>query len=104
MGIPTDTNQSRLSKIKWSAREDSTNSKNLLEKAKDPYNKDPYIAMLEARNAPIDNYNSTAELACGRQLLPILPVNTNNLTVKSADNEFKQKLWGTKSKQKKYYD
>ena len=60
--------------------------------------------MLEARNTPIDNYNSTAELACRRQLLQLLPVNTNNLTVKSADNEFKQKLWGTKSKQKKYYD
>ena len=46
--------------------------------------------MLEARNTPVDNYKSPAELACGRQLQSILLVNPNNLTVKSLDNdEFK---------------
>ena len=48
--------------------------KSLLEKAKDD-NKDPHLTMLEARNTPVDNYRSPAELAIGRQLRSILPVN-----------------------------
>ena len=72
-------------------------TKNLLEKAKED-NKDPYLAMLEARNTPVDNYKSLAEITCGRQLRSILPVNPNNLTKKSVHNdEFNQKRWGIKS-------
>ena len=41
--------------------------KDLLEKAKED-NKDPYLAVLEVRNTPVDNYKSPAELAFGRQL------------------------------------
>ena len=41
--------------------------KSLLEKAKDE-NIDPHFTMLEARNTPVDNYRSPAELAVGRQL------------------------------------
>ena len=68
-------------------------------------NKDPYLAMLEERNTPVDNYKSPAELAFGRQLQSILPVSPNNLTVKSVDNnEFKQRRSDLKSKQKEYYD
>ena len=75
-------------------------AKNPLEKAKED-NKDPYLAMLETRNTPLDNYKSPAELACGRQLRSILPVSLNNLTVKSVDNdEFKQKRWGHKKQAK----
>ena len=48
--------------------------KSLLEKAKDD-NKDPHLTMLEARNTSVDNYRSSAELAIGRQLRSILPVN-----------------------------
>ena len=40
--------------------------KDLLEKAKED-NKDPYLAMLEERNTPVNNYKSPAELAFGRQ-------------------------------------
>ena len=48
--------------------------------------------MLEARNIPVGNCKSPADLARGRQLPSILPVIPNNMTVKSADNdEFKQK-------------
>ena len=78
--------------------------KDLLEKAKED-NKDPYLAMLEVRNTPVDNYKSPAELAFGRQLRSILPVSPNNLTVKSVDNdEFKQRRSDLKGKQKEYYD
>ena len=78
--------------------------KDLLEKAKED-NKDPYLAMLEVRNTPVDNYKSPAELAFGRQLRSILPVSPNNLIVKSVDNdEFKQRRSDLKGKQKEYYD
>ena len=61
--------------------------------------------MLEARNTPVDNYKSPAELACRRQLRSILPVGPNNLTVKPVDNdEFKQRRWDLKNKQKEYHD
>ena len=74
-----------------------------MEKAKED-NKDPYLAMLEVRNTPVDNYESSVELAFGRQLQSMLPVSPNNLTVKSVDNdEFKQGS-DLKSKQKEYYD
>ena len=41
--------------------------KSLLEKVKDD-NKDPHLMMLEAKNTPVNNYRSLAELAVGRQI------------------------------------
>ena len=65
--------------------------KYILEKAEED-SKDPYLAMLEVRNTPVDYYKSPAELAFGRQLQSILPVSPNSLIVKSVDNnEFKQR-------------
>ena len=83
----------------------------LLENTKDD-NKYPYLMMFEARNTPVDNYRSPAELAVGRQLrsvLPVnpnnLPVNPNNLKIKSIDDdEFKERRRKDKEKQSKYYD
>ena len=70
-------------------------AKKILEKVKKD-NIDPYLAMLEVRNTPVDNYKSSVERA---------PVSINNLTVKPLDNyEFSQKRWDMKSKQKEYYD
>ena len=78
--------------------------KSLLEKAKDD-NKDPHLMMLEAKNTPIDNYRSPAELAVGRQLRSVLPVNPNNLKIKTIDDdEFKERRRKDKEKQGKYYD
>ena len=78
--------------------------KSLLEKAKDE-NKDPHFTMLEARNTPVDNYRSPAELAVGRQLRSVLPVNPNNLKTKTIDDdEFKERRRKDKEKQSKYYD
>ena len=53
--------------------------KALLEKAKED-KKDPHLSILEARNTPVDNYKSPAELVCGRQLRSIIPVSPSNLT------------------------
>ena len=67
-------------------------AKNILEKAKED-NKNPYLAVLEARNTPVDNYESPVKLACRGQVQSILPVSPNNLTVKPVDNnEFKGAL------------
>ena len=78
--------------------------KSLLEKAKDD-NKDPHITMLEARNTPVDNYSSPAELAVGRQLRSVLTVNPNNLTIKTIDDDkFKETRRKHKEKQSKYYN
>ena len=65
--------------------------KSLLEKAKDD-NKDTHSTMLEAWNIPADNYRSPAELVVGRQLRSVLPVNPNNLKIKTIhDDEFKER-------------
>ena len=76
----------------------------MLEKAK--YDrKDPHLTILEARNKPVDNYRSPAELAIRRQLRLILPVNANNLKMKTVDNdELKEIRRNEKEKQSKYYD
>ena len=78
--------------------------KSLLEKAKDD-NKDPHLMMLEARNTPVDNYRSPAELAVGKQLRSVLPINPNNLKIKTTDDdEFKERRRKDEDKQSKYYD
>ena len=78
--------------------------KSLLEKAKDD-NKDPHLTMLEARNTPVGNYRSPAELAVGRQLRSVLPVNPNNLRIKTIDDdEFRERRRKDKEKQSKNFD
>ena len=68
-------------------------------------NKDPYLTMLEARNTPVDNYRSPAELAVGRQPRSVLSVNPNNLKIKTIDDDqFKERRRKYKEKQSKYYD
>ena len=57
------------------------------------------------RNTPVDNYKSQAELAVGRQLRSVLPVNLSNFKIKTIDNdEFKESRRKDKKKQSKYYD
>ena len=78
--------------------------KSLLEKAKVD-KKDPHLTMLEARNTPVGNYRSPAELAVGRQLRSVLPVNPNNLKIKTIDDDkFKERRMKDKEKQSKYCD
>ena len=61
--------------------------------------------MLETRNTPVGNYRSPAELAVGRQLRSVLPVNPNNLKIKTIDNdEFKERRRKDKEKKSKCYD
>ena len=62
----------------------------LPEKANDN-NKDPHLTTLEVRNISADNYRSPAELAVGRRLKSVLPVNPNNWKRKTInDDEFKE--------------
>ena len=71
----------------------------MFEKAKDD-NKDPHLEMLGARSTPVDNYRSPAVLAVGRQLRSVLPVNPNNLKIKTIDDdEFKERRRKDKEKQ-----
>lgn len=41
--------------------------------------KDPYIALLDYRNTPVDNYRSPAQLLMSRRLRSILPVTKKHL-------------------------
>ena len=78
--------------------------KSLLKKAKDD-NKDPHLMMLEARNTSVYNYRLPAKLAVGKQLRSVLPVNPNNLKIKTIDDdEFKERRRKDKDEQSKYYD
>ena len=58
----------------------------LPEKANDN-SKDPHLTTLEARNISADNYRSPAELAVGRRLRSVLPVNPNNWKRKTIIND-----------------
>ena len=78
--------------------------KSLLEKAKDN-NKGPHLTVLEARNTSAGNYRSPTELAIDIHLRSVLPVNPNNLKIKTISNdEFKEKRRKYKDKESKYYD
>ena len=66
--------------------------------------KDPHLTMLEARNTPVANYRSPVDLAVGRQLRSVLPVNSNKLKTKTIDDdEIKEKKRKDKEKQSTYY-
>ena len=52
--------------------------KNLLTEAKQS-GKDPYLAMLDSRNCPVENSSSPAQLIYGRCLRSFLPIYLENL-------------------------
>ena len=78
--------------------------KNLLTKAKQS-GKDPYLAMLESRNCPIENLSSPPQLIYGRCLRSLLPIYQEKLKIKSinADNIQDEKVQ-KKSKRAFYHD
>ena len=55
--------------------------KNLLTKVKQSGN-DPYLAMLESRNCPVENSNSPAQLIYGRCLRSLSPIYQEKLKIK----------------------
>ena len=60
--------------------------KNLLTKAKQS-GKDPYLAMLESRNCPVENSSSPAQLIYGRCLRSLLPIYQEKLKIKSINGD-----------------
>ena len=73
--------------------------KHLFNKAKDPYK-----AMLDYRNTPLEEINlSPAQLMMGRRLKTILPT-TAPLLKPQVSDEYKRILTKQKKKQKQYYD
>ena len=78
--------------------------KNLLTKAKQS-GKDPYLAMLESRNCPVENSSSPAQLIYGRCLRSLLPIYQEKLKIKSInDDDIQDQKFQKQSKQAFYYD
>ena len=67
--------------------------------------KDPYLALLEYRNMPVDNYASPAQLLMPRNIRSIVPVTRNNLQAKLVDvAQFREKRLQEQQNQKRNYD
>ncbi|XP_056109383.1 uncharacterized protein K02A2.6-like [Rhinichthys klamathensis goyatoka] len=77
--------------------------KRMLTKSQDE-NGDPYVALLEYRNTPLDGIGlSPAQLLMGRRLKAKLPTSSKLLTPKGCE-KVQEKLKQRQSKQKFYYD
>ncbi len=78
--------------------------KKLLYKA-DKRGQDPYIALLEYRNTPIDQIGSPAQMLMSRRLRSVLPTTKAQLTPKVVNEDLaQQKLAQKHATHKKYYD
>ena len=49
--------------------------------------KDPYLAILEQRNTPVDNFKLPAQLSMGRRLRSILPCTTRQLLPETPNHD-----------------
>lgn len=78
--------------------------KSLLTRAKKD-KRDPYLALLEYRNTPIDGVGSPAQLLMSRRLKSIIPTTSAQLQPQVVDpNSVKEKQSQKQEKQKHYYD
>ena len=78
--------------------------KRLFQKSKDSKT-DPYIAILEYRNTPLDCGYTPAQLLMGRQTRSILPVLADDLKPKTVNpKSVRSKMQEKKVKQKTYFD
>ena len=79
-------------------------AKNLLTKAKQS-GEDPYLAMLESRNCPVENSSSPAQLIYGRCVRSLLPIYHEKLKIKSInDDDLHDEKIQKQSKQAFYYN
>ena len=79
-------------------------TKKIFQKAKES-GTDPYLAMLEYRNCPIDNIGSPAQLLMSRRLNSVLPATSTLLEPKTLNPVIVNKgLIQKQQIQKKYYD
>lgn len=78
--------------------------KNLLKKAKKS-NSDPYLALLEFRNTPIENVHmSPSQMLMGRRTRTQIPVNESLLNPKYDASKVRAALKKKQQVQKQYYD
>ena len=78
--------------------------KTLLKKAK-ATRQDPYIALLQLRNAPCADGPSPAQLLMGRRLRANLPATDAYLKIKTSDPKETTKMWVIRKKEReKYYN
>lgn len=67
--------------------------------------KDPYIALLDYRNTPINDVNSPSQILMSRKLRTNIPATKNQLKPKCADlKTTRSKMTNNRNKQKYYYD
>ena len=79
--------------------------KNLLEKKTKKSNNDPYLALLEFRNTPIDDINmSPLQMLMGRRTRTQLPVNESLLRPSHDNRKVQGALKKKQHIQKQYYD
>ncbi|XP_046544508.1 uncharacterized protein K02A2.6-like [Haliotis rubra] len=79
-------------------------AKRLLSKSKQD-KQDPYLALLEYRNTPIDNIASPAQMSMSRRLRSILPATHKQLQSQTINcSDAKEKLLNKQLKQKLFYD
>ena len=90
--------------LKISAKNGTLSTLQALTKAKQS-GKDPYLAMLESRNCPVENSSSPAQLIYGRCLRSLLPIYQEKLKIKSInDDDIQDQKFQKQSKQAFYYD
>lgn len=77
--------------------------KNILKKAKQDC-KDPYLALLDLRNTPIEGLDSPVQLLMGRRTRTLLPTKPSLLMPATAGQQVRRKLESSQFKQKQHYD
>ncbi|KAG1952393.1 protein NYNRIN-like [Pimephales promelas] len=79
-------------------------AKRILDKAK-AGNTDPYLALLEYRNTPVDNLQSPAQLLMSRRLRSILPATSRHLQPKVAPQKaIQDRRKACQRRQQAYFD
>ena len=77
--------------------------KKLLMKAKKSGN-DPYLALLELRNTPLDGLESPVQLLYGRRTRTVLPIKPSLLKPEKVETNVPLVLNEKQQEQKRYYD
>lgn len=97
------TSSPRYARSNGMAERSVQTAKKLLKKAKKCGN-DPYLALLELRNTPIDGLGSPSQLLMGRRTRTILPIKPSLLKPEKVKVDVPSVLSEKQNEQKRYYD